>query len=118
MAVLGHVLGWCLGGGGFHRKSLAGEKTADPSTTLRSGRDDKGEGGAFIESRIVDERTAVPLLKQSAPTGRLGAVFCFGEEVGIGWFGAGFAQGSLIEEEGGSEDDEAGGNQFAFEDPD
>src|ERR1700733_12345390 len=50
--------------------------------------------------------------------GKSGSVFCFGEEVGIGWFGAGFAQGSLIEEEGGSKDDEAGGDQFGFEDPD
>jgi ABC-type nickel/cobalt efflux system permease component RcnA len=32
------------------------EGTADPSTTLRSGRDDKGEGGAFTKDRLVAER--------------------------------------------------------------
>jgi ABC-type nickel/cobalt efflux system permease component RcnA len=32
------------------------EGTADPSTTLRSGRDDKGEGGAFSKDRLVAER--------------------------------------------------------------
>ena len=30
--------------------------TADPSTALRSGRDDKGEGGAFSKDRLVAER--------------------------------------------------------------
>jgi nickel/cobalt exporter len=32
------------------------EGTADPSTALRSGRDDKGEGGAFSKDRLVAER--------------------------------------------------------------
>src|SRR3984885_14214899 len=32
------------------------EGTADPSTSLRSGRDDKGEGGAFSNDRLVAER--------------------------------------------------------------
>jgi ABC-type nickel/cobalt efflux system permease component RcnA len=32
------------------------EGTAYPSTTLRSGRDDKGEGGAFSKDRLVAER--------------------------------------------------------------
>jgi nickel/cobalt exporter len=32
------------------------EGTADPSNTLRSGRDDKGEGGAFGKDRLVAER--------------------------------------------------------------
>jgi len=36
-----------------------GERTADPSTTLRSGRDDKGEGGNHPQNRLVDE-TAGP----------------------------------------------------------
>ena len=30
-------------------------RTADPSTALRFGRDDKGEGGAFSEERLVDD---------------------------------------------------------------
>src|ERR1700730_11474802 len=32
------------------------EGSADPSTSLRSGRDDKGEGGAFSNDRLVAER--------------------------------------------------------------
>ena len=35
-------------------------RTADPSTALRSGRDDKSEGGAFSREWLVDDRTAGP----------------------------------------------------------
>jgi hypothetical protein len=35
-------------------------RTADPSTALRSGRDDKGERGAFSGDWFVDEGTADP----------------------------------------------------------
>ena len=43
-------MGFCCGVNG----------TADPSTTLRSGRDDKGEWGASIQHPLVAERTADP----------------------------------------------------------
>ena len=43
-------------------------RTADPSTTLRSGRDDKGERGAFIRSDGVDDEQQVPPLR-CAPVG-------------------------------------------------
>jgi hypothetical protein len=34
------------------------ERTADPSTSLRFGRDDKGEGGRFDLNPMLVERTA------------------------------------------------------------
>ena len=45
--------------------------TADPSTTLRSGRDDKGEGGASNESWLVDDRTADPSASNGMTKGRV-----------------------------------------------
>ena len=35
-------------------------RTADPSTALRCGRDDKGERGAFSKDWLADERTTDP----------------------------------------------------------
>ena len=40
---------WCL------KFGKAEGRTADPSTSLRFGRDDKGEGGASIGSWLVDD---------------------------------------------------------------
>ena len=70
MAVLGHVLGRCSGGGGIPGESIVGEKTADPSTTLRSGRDDKGEGSASIECRLADGKIADPSASLGMTKGR------------------------------------------------
>jgi hypothetical protein len=44
------------------RKAFPGRVrgTADPSTALRSGRDDKGEGGALREDWLVAGKTADP----------------------------------------------------------
>jgi hypothetical protein len=49
------VLGVCYGEFG-----KAEWRTADPSTSLRSGRDDKGWGGAFSRERLVDDRNSRP----------------------------------------------------------
>ena len=54
------------------RKTFAREVrgTADPSTALRFGRDDKGEGGASIELQIAAERTAGPSASLHHPATR------------------------------------------------
>jgi hypothetical protein len=38
-------------------------KTADPSTTLRCGRDDKGDGGASSGVQMMVERLQIPPLR-------------------------------------------------------
>ena len=46
---------------GFRRRVReGGGRTADPSTSLRFGRDDKGESSVSIKHRIVAEHTAGP----------------------------------------------------------
>jgi hypothetical protein len=46
-------------------------ETADPSTALRSGRDDKGEGGASIRGWLVDDWTADPSASLGMRKGRV-----------------------------------------------
>ena len=66
-------LGVCPGKDGTHRQSISAndslpssiglwiERTAGPSTTLRFGRDDKGEGGASIRIGLLDRENCGPL---------------------------------------------------------
>ena len=55
----------------YGRFGKAEGRTADPSTALRSGRDDKGEGGAFSKDWLAEDGTA----GLSAPPNAVGKHF-------------------------------------------
>jgi hypothetical protein len=52
----------------FDPNQMLVERSADPSTSLRSGRDDKGEGGASIRIRCWLRELQIPPLR-FAPVG-------------------------------------------------
>ena len=61
---------------GFRRRVReGGGRTADPSTSLRFGRDDKGESSVSIKHRIVAEHTAGPSTTLGSGAQRSGEIF-------------------------------------------